>query len=234
MRHYLIVDDNRAFAENLADILLDHGARATLAGSGTEALQVAGSTRFDALLSDMRMPGMGGAELVQRVRRIDPGLPAIVATAYTSDRDLTQARAEGLLAVLPKPLPIRVLLALLASARRDALVALVEDDLALADNISEVLRDQGFSTVTAASVLETEQLKSVKPFTALVDMRVPGGPDGVAMLRLASRYPGLPIIVMTAFPDARPPVETQGSLPKPFSTALLLEAVEKQYRAAQA
>lgn len=234
MRHYLIVDDNRAFAENLADILLDHGAKATIASGGSEALQIAEGARFDALLSDMRMPVMSGAELVHRIRRIDPGLPAIVATAYTADSDLTAARAEGLLAVLPKPLPIPTLLSLLTSARRDALVALVEDDVALADNISEALRDRGFSSVTATSVLETEQLKPVKPFTALVDMRVPGGADGVAMLRLASRYPGLPIIVMTAYPEALPPVETKGLLPKPFNTALLLEAIEKQYRAATA
>ncbi|MEZ0313539.1 MAG: response regulator [Myxococcota bacterium] len=232
MRHYLIVDDNKAFAENLADILLDGGAKATIATSGTEALEIAARTRFDALLSDMRMPGMDGAELVHRMRRIDPGLPAIVATAYTSDDDLTRARAEGLLAVLPKPLPIPALLTLLTQARRDGLVALIEDDLALADNISELLRDRGFSTVTATSVLETEQLSSVKPFAALVDMRIPGGADGVAMLRLASRYPGLPIIVMTAYPDARPPVETQAYLPKPFNTALLIETVERQYRAA--
>ena len=231
MRHYLLVDDNKAFAENLADILLDHGAKATIATSGTEALEMAARTRFDALLSDMRMPGMGGAEVVHRMRRIDPGIPAVVATAYTSDHDLTQARAEGLLAVLPKPLPIPTLLKLLASARRNALVALIEDDLALADNITELLRDRGLSTVTATSVLETEQLSSVRPFTALVDMRVPGGADGAAMLRLAGRYPGLPIIVMTAYPEARAPVETQGFLPKPFSTELLLDTIERQYRA---
>jgi CheY-like chemotaxis protein len=234
MRHYLIVDDNKAFAENLADILLDHGARATIATSGTEALDIAARTRFDALLSDMRMPGMGGAEVVHRMRHIDPGIPAIVATAYTSDNDLTRARAEGLLAVLPKPSPIPALLTLLASARRNALVALIEDDLALADNISEMLRDRGFSTVTATSVLETEQLASVKPFTALVDMRVPGGADGTAMLRLASRYPGLPIIVMTAYPETRTSLETQGYLPKPFSAELLLDTIERQYRAATA
>jgi CheY-like chemotaxis protein len=232
VRHYLVVDDNRAFAENLADILLDRGAKVTTAASGAEALELAEKTRFHALLSDMRMPGMGGAELVHRIRRIDPGLPAIVATAYTSDSELSAARAEGLLAVLPKPVPISTLLALLSSARRDALVALVEDDIALADNITEALRDLGFSTVTAMSVLEAEQLKAVKPFMALVDIRLPGGPDGVAMLRLAHRYPAIPIIVMTAVADAEVPAQSLGFFPKPFSMPLLLQAIDKQYRAA--
>lgn len=231
MRDYLIVDDNKAFSENLADILVDRGARVTTTTSAAEALELAAKRKFDALLSDMRMPTMGGAELVHQVRKIDPGLPAIVVTAYTTDDDLTAARAEGLLAVLPKPVPIPALMKLLELARRDALVALVEDDAALADNLGESLRDRGFSTVTATSVLEAEHLKSVKPFVSIVDMRVPGGPDGAAMLRLANRFPAVPILVVTAFPDITPPLRVEGFFPKPFSTEMLLAAVERQYHA---
>src|SRR5579862_4874315 len=98
MRSYLIVDDNVAFAENLAEILADRGDRAVLASSGAEAVALVEKNRFDALVSDMRMPAMNGAELVHRVRKTDPGLPAIVVTAYTADNELEAARLEGLLA----------------------------------------------------------------------------------------------------------------------------------------
>src|SRR5262245_58041804 len=137
MRHYLLVDDNLAFAENLAEIIADAGAEATVVDSGERALALAAVTRFDALVSDMRMPTMGGAEVVRRIRRIDPGLPAIVVTAYTADNELESARQEGLLAVLSKPVVVPRLLEHLARARRDAIVALVEDDVALADNLTE-------------------------------------------------------------------------------------------------
>jgi len=230
MRHYLIVDDNRAFAENLGEIVRDLGDEVTVAENGEQALALAKERPFDAIVTDMRMPLMGGAELVHHVRRIDPGLAAIVVTAYVRDNDLDAARREGLLAALPKPVPIGRLLELLRSARRDGLVVVIEDDVALCDNLCEVLRGRGFAAVTAASVLETERLGPVQPFCALVDLRVPGGPAGEAMRRLAEKYAGLPLLVVTAYHD-EPPLPHVAFFSKPFDTAALLEAVERQHKA---
>lgn len=231
MRRVLITDDNRAFAENLAEIVEDAGYEAVVADSGAEALRVATATRFDVLLSDMRMPEMGGAEFVHRVRRVDPGLPAIVITAYTYDNDLAQARREGLLGVLPKPVPVPTLLELLSVARRGGLLVLVEDDVSLADNLTELLQTQGFATVTAASALETERLGDISPFAALVDLRTPGDLDGEGMRKLAVRFPGLPMLVVTGHLDIAPPVEYEGYFAKSFDTTNLLAAIEHLYRA---
>lgn len=231
MRRYLIVDDNRAFAENLAEILRDRGDDVAVAESGAAALQLARGTTFDAILTDMRMPLMGGAELVHEIRRVDPGAAAMVITAYVADDDLEAARREGLLAVLPKPVPAGRVVELLGRARRDGLVVVIEDDPGMSDNLCDVLRSRGFAAVTAASVLETERLGPVEPFCALVDLRVPGGRDGDAMLRLAARYPGLPIIVVTAYHDAPPPLEPRALFRKPFDTEALLAAVERLHAA---
>ncbi len=230
MRTYLVVDDNRDFAENLAEILRDRGDDVAVAANGREAVALATARRFDAVLTDLRMPLLGGAELVHELRRTDPGVPAMVVTAHAGDDALDAARREGLLAVLSKPVDVPRLLDLLASARRDGLVAVVEDDLRLSDNLCEALRSRGFAAVTAASVTETERLGPVRPFCALVDLRVPGGPDGEAMLRLAAKYPGLPMIVVTASPDA-PPVPHHGFFSKPFDTGELLDAIERLHRA---
>jgi FixJ family two-component response regulator len=128
--------------------------------------------------------------------------------------------------VLPKPVPVARLLELLAAARRDGLVVVVEDDQRLSDNLCEVLRGQGFAAVTAASVLETERLGPVRPFAALVDLRVPGGPDGEAMRLLSQRFPNLPIIVMTGLHGGAP-LPTQAFFQKPFDTGALLAAVSR-------
>jgi CheY-like chemotaxis protein len=229
MRHYLIVDDNRAFAENLSEIVRDLGDEVTVAENGEQALALALARRFDAIVTDMRMPFMGGAELVHHVRRIDPGVAAIVVTAYVRDGDLDAARREGLLATLPKPVPIGRLLELLGIARRDGLCVVVEDDPAMCDNLCEALRSRGFAAVTASSVLETERLGPVQPFCALVDLRVPGGPAGEAMRKLSEKYPGLALLVVTAYHD-EPPVAHVGLFSKPFDTGKLLAAVEDQYR----
>src|SRR5262245_27923420 len=233
MRRYLLVDDNRSFAENLAEILRDDGAEATVVCGGAQALEAARATRFDALVTDMRMPLMSGARLVHEIRASDPGLPAIVVTAYTGENDLVAAREEGLLAVLPKPVPIPRLLELLRSARRDGVVALVDDDPALGDNLAEALRDRGFSAVTARSVAEAGRLGGVKPFVALVDLRVKGGPDGEALRMVLRANPGLPVLAMTAFQDARTQVPSLRVFEKPFSTAEVIAAIEELHEASR-
>ncbi len=230
MRRYLIVDDNLDFAENLAEILRDLGDEVAIATGGAEALALARGGRFDAVLTDMRMPLMGGAELVHELRRLDPGLAAMVITAHAGDDALEAARREGLLAVLPKPVPVAQLLDLMAVARRDGLVVIVEDDRKFSDNLCEVLRGRGFAAVTAGSVLETERLGPIRPFAALVDLRVPGGPDGEAMRRLSLRFPNLPMIVMSGV-HGQPPEGGQGFFRKPFDTAALLDAVERLHAA---
>ena len=233
-RRYLLVDDNRALAENLAEILRDEtGAEVSVAVRGADALALAKETRFDALLTDLRMPSMGGAELVHQLRSVDPGLPAVAFTAYSGEPDLAIARAEGLLAVLGKPVPVARLLELLLHARRDGLVVMVEDDAALADNLSEALRTRGFAAVTAVSLEETGRIAGVTPFAALVDLAVPGGRRGAAMARLLERFPALPVIVITAYDDA-PPFPPVAVFRKPFDTQALLATLEKLWQAARA
>lgn len=226
MRHYLIVDDNRAFAENVAEIVRDLGDEVSIAESGDEALALAQRWRFDCVVTDMRMPFMGGAELVHQLRRIDPGVPAVVVTAYVGDDELLKARQEGLLAVLQKPVPIARLLELIQNARRDGLAVVVEDDVDLSDNLSEALRTRGFGTVTAGSILETERLGPIRPFVALVDLHVPGGPNGEAMRKLQEKFPALPLLVVTAYHDD-PPLAFEALFSKPFDTGELLATVER-------
>jgi CheY-like chemotaxis protein len=230
MRRYLIVDDNREFAENLAEILRDRGDEVAVAESGPEAVDLARRERFDALLTDMKMPIMGGTELVREIRRLDPTAAAMVITAHVSDEALEAARREGVLAVMPKPVPVQQLVELLDVARRDGVVLLVEDDLRLADNLAEALRSRGFAPVTAGSVPEADRVAAVQPLCALVDLRVPGGPDGEALRRLAKRYPGMPLVVVTALADP-PQVPHDRFFQKPFDTGELLGAVEELHAA---
>lgn len=231
MRRYLIVDDNEALAENLAEILRDAGDQASVARSGPEALDLLRREAFDALLTDMRMPGMDGATLVREARVADPGLPAIVVTAFTRDEGISAMRAQAPLAVLPKPVPVTRLLGLLARARRDGVVAIVEDDAALAENLAEVLRDRGFGVLTAGSLEEVDRIEEQRPFAALVDLRLPDAPDGEALNRLASRFPRLPLIVITAHTNVPPTIAPRTVFRKPFATEELVAAVESLYEA---
>ena len=228
MRSYLVVDDNAEFAENLAEILRDQGDEAVVAESGPRALELLRGSRFDAIVTDMRMPQMSGAQLLHELRRLDPDLPAVVITAYTGETELNSASEEGLLAVLPKPPPLQRLLEVLSGAKRGGLVAIVEDDSALAENLSEALRSKGFSIVTARSVPEVERLGPTRPFSAIVDLRVAGGADGEALRKLLLKYPGIPVVQITGHAGiTRAPDVT--IFFKPFRSSELIETIERVY-----
>jgi len=233
MRRYLIVDDNVQLAENLAEILAAEGAEAVVVNGLPAALAAVRAGRFDALLTDMRMPVASGAELVHRVRQEDPDLPACVMTAYTADDDLLTARREGLLAVFGKPVPIDQVVATLGAARRGGLVAIVEDDLALSENLTEALRMNGFGAVTATSIVETDRLGPLRPFAALIDLRIPGGPDGEALRRFSAHFPEARALAITAHPDLAGAVPGCEVVQKPFDTAELLQTIEALYRRAR-
>lgn len=229
IRHYLLVDDNEAFAENLAEILRDTGAEVDIALDGPKAIERVKTRRYDALVTDMRMPGMNGAELLRELRKIDVELPAVLLSAYSQEDLLRMARRDGLLAVLSKPQQIPRLIQILESARRGGAVVLVEDDIALADNLSEALASRGLTAVTAADVKELSRV-SARPFAVLVDLKLPDAGFGEALQRVHERWPGIPTIVMTAFRDEAQAAGAQECFFKPFDTATVLNRLEALYR----
>jgi DNA-binding NtrC family response regulator len=227
MSKFLVLDDNIAFAENLAEIMADAGCDVIIADSGPRALEHIARERFDGIVSDMRMPEMSGAEVLRRARSIDPALPAVVVSAYSGADDLDVVAHAGVLGVLPKPVPVPRLLELLQHARRNGIVAVVDDDRELVDNLCEVLRRHGYAPVTASSVEDATALDDVPLFAAVVDVRMPGSPDGEAVRVLAERFPSLPLIVATGYPDAAPVADTATVLAKPVNPARLLETLDK-------
>lgn len=198
----LVVDDNRVLADNLAEILTDEGHVAHTAYSGEEALAAAADDCFDLVLSDIRMPGMGGVELITRLHERDPHATYLLMTAYAADRMLDSIHRIGIAgAVLAKPLVIENLLALLR-APTEASVLVVEDDVDLAEVIAEDLRDSGYTTRVAHSFAEARAaITAALPAIALVDIGLPDG-DGTGLVRelfgaVEQSLARVPVVFMT-------------------------------------
>ncbi len=83
-RKVLIVDDDRNGRAALAELLREEGWHVATAGDGPRALALLDSFRPDVLLTDLRMPGMDGLELLLRLRAARPRFPAVVMSVYTS------------------------------------------------------------------------------------------------------------------------------------------------------
>jgi len=109
----LLVDDNPLMARTLADILEVEGYQVLLANSDVEAMEMIYLSFVDILLTDVRMPGMNGVELAREAVKINPLLRIILLTAYLNDKVLQQARDDGIVNILEKPVDMPFLLSLL-------------------------------------------------------------------------------------------------------------------------
>ena len=101
----LIVDDNRALAENIAEILQGDGHTAEVAESAEEALRKTSSQEFRVVVTDVRLPGMNGIDLVRMMRRRRMNVLAIVISAHIDEGTANAARDLGV-ALLEKPLDL--------------------------------------------------------------------------------------------------------------------------------
>jgi two-component system response regulator MtrA len=112
-RRVLIVDDNRDLAENLGELLELEGFEPTVLSSSRAVLERARELRFDAALLDVRMPEVDGIELCHALGSAHPDAILLLMTAFTPEARMVEAEEAGALAVLPKPVPLERLLALL-------------------------------------------------------------------------------------------------------------------------
>ena len=112
----LTVDDDADLLRLLTLRLQSVGYRVATAASGKEALASLALARPHAVITDLRMAGMDGMALFQRIHDQDPSLPVIVLTAHGSIPDAVQATQQGVFGYLTKPFDARELLELLARA----------------------------------------------------------------------------------------------------------------------
>ena len=117
-RRILVVDDHIELAENIAEILDAAGYATAVAASAEAALARMPSDSFDALVTDYRLPGLSGADLLSALTRQGIALPAVVMSAYTDPDTIATARSAGAHAVLAKPIDIEGLLRALSEILR--------------------------------------------------------------------------------------------------------------------
>jgi DNA-binding NtrC family response regulator len=102
----LIVDDEPDMLESCARILGKAGYDCVTSADPREALGLLESERPDLLLTDLKMPGMDGLQLLRRARQQDAQLPVIILTAFATIESAVAAVKEGAFDYLPKPFAV--------------------------------------------------------------------------------------------------------------------------------
>ncbi|MGV3623586.1 MAG: sigma-54-dependent transcriptional regulator [Archangium sp.] len=99
----LVVDDDEAVGRVLAALLTQDGHKATWVNSAEAALATLEKRAFDLVLSDVRMPGLSGLELLKLVRAKSPELPVIILTAHGTVPMAVEAMRDGAADFMLKP-----------------------------------------------------------------------------------------------------------------------------------
>jgi two-component system KDP operon response regulator KdpE len=114
----LIVDDERSIRHSLRTILSSLGFVIIEAARGEEAVALARTAQFDAVLLDINMPGMSGVEVCKVMRKRSPVLPIVMLTVRGSEDHKVEALDAGADDYITKPFQLRELIARLRAAMR--------------------------------------------------------------------------------------------------------------------
>jgi len=176
----LIVDDEESVRESLTLWFTEDGYRVDCAENAKQALSILESDVFDIILTDLKMPGMDGLELLQRIKTLNKDSIIIVMTAFATVDTAVKALKEGAFDYVTKPFDPDDLSHLIRNATRQITLAQenetlkkrvdslenVEDLIGKSEAIKEVLREIESVAPTNSSVIITGESGTGKELVA--------------------------------------------------------------------
>ncbi len=227
----LVVDDQIELAENIAEILQGIGFQTDVAGSAEEGLERVARGGITAVVTDFKLPGQTGAQLIEELRRRGERMPVLMMSAYTDEATIDRSRSAGAWFFLPKPVPLLTLVETFESlAQQPVTTLLVDDEESLAQNLAEALTAAGHEVVvthTAASALAQNR----RLHTAVLDYRLPDGSGLEVARQLRARDPAVQILFISGHTDdleatRQADVPDSEALQKPIDTGRLISWVQ--------
>ena len=161
----LVIDDDAVVGRSFDRVLSDKGYDVSTALSGEEALQTMNDSEFDVVFTDIKMPGMDGLEVTERIKERCPWTPVVVITGYGTDDNEARAAVLGASGFVRKPLTPEMIENVTLKAVNDAeAVAEVEELHAEPEVVSEVAAEAGSE---AKRIAKNVGLFFASPFIAL-------------------------------------------------------------------
>ena len=116
MATILIIDDNETIRDGLVHVVKKMGHTPVAASSGSEGILRFKEARPDFVITDLKMEGAGGIEVLRSVRELDPDCPAMIVTAYGTVETAVEAMKLGAFDFLQKPFELDDLIATVREA----------------------------------------------------------------------------------------------------------------------
>lgn len=100
----LVVDDDPVIGRSFDRVLSEKGYDVSTAHDGPQALASMSREDYDVVFTDIKMPGMDGLDLAERIRKSRPWVPVVIITGYGTPDNVARAEAAGVAGFLDKPL----------------------------------------------------------------------------------------------------------------------------------
>ncbi len=181
----LVVDDEAAQRDILGGFLRKQGYEVREAASGPAALALLRAETVDLLITDVKMPGMSGLDLLREARALNPELPTLVLTAYGSITDAVMAMRDGAADYLTKPVDLDAVLHRVRKALEQQ--RLVAENRALREALRGKYRVEGIVAESGKMQEVLSLVHRVAPTTATVLIRGESG-TGKELIAQAVHY----------------------------------------------
>ncbi len=135
MERILVVDDERNYPMIIGEILQEEGYVSLTASNSMEALEILKNELVDLVLTDVKMPGMNGIELLEKIKEIKPDMPVLVMTAFGSVEMAVEAMQKGAYTYIIKPFENSSLIAHIEKAL--SIYKIVRENAELRDAIAQ-------------------------------------------------------------------------------------------------
>ncbi len=151
----LVIDDEQVVLDSVTKILTDENYEVDVSLSGREGLQWAIGRDYDIVLTDIRMPDIGGMRVLRDIKRAKPSLPVVIITGYATVHSAVQAMKLGAADYLEKPFTPDQLLKAVASALDFAITQVPEkQEVIHKEEMIKVLERASSDSLFFTSLLE--------------------------------------------------------------------------------
>ncbi|MFC1843479.1 sigma-54-dependent transcriptional regulator [Thermodesulfobacteriota bacterium] len=123
----LVVDDELSMREFLKILLEKEGYNVSTAPEAANAIELINDQSFDLVISDIKMPGMGGLTLLEKIKEINNTLPVIMITAFASPDNAVTAMRSGAFDYITKPFKVDEIIKIINSAISSAVPAATDE-----------------------------------------------------------------------------------------------------------
>lgn len=155
----LVVDDEADIRETLVQMLLHLGFKAQAAGDGSEAMELLGKGDYTFMLTDMRMPGMDGLELIRSVQSAFPEVSIIAMTGYSRGYRYIDVINSGAKDFINKPFGIEELEAKVRRAIRERNALRELSRLSITDSLTGLYNQRHFYARLKEEIVRAQRQK---------------------------------------------------------------------------